>query len=94
MGHDELFAGVRITGLLVATKQLAGFSPLSQAVLPLRERSVILNIRLEVEGKRQGRRSLFVGVAHARQNKLGINSSLVILVDGGLIAKKVKVMPT
>ena len=25
MGHDELFAGVRITGLLVATKQLAGF---------------------------------------------------------------------
>ena len=25
MGHDELLAGVRITGLLVAAKQLAGF---------------------------------------------------------------------
>ena len=25
MGHDELLTGVRITGLLVTTKQLAGF---------------------------------------------------------------------
>ena len=25
VGHDELLAGIRITGLLVATKQLAGF---------------------------------------------------------------------
>ena len=25
MGHDELLTGVRITGLFVATKQLAGF---------------------------------------------------------------------
>ena len=25
MGHDELLAGIRITGLLITTKQLAGF---------------------------------------------------------------------
>ena len=25
MGHDELLAGIRITGLLITAKQLAGF---------------------------------------------------------------------
>ena len=51
MGHDELLACVRITGLFIATKQLAGFL-LVPSGLTAPERSVILDIRLEVEGKR------------------------------------------
>ena len=49
MGHDELLTGVRITGLLVTTKQLAGFLLVPSGLAASGNRSVILDIRLEVE---------------------------------------------